>query len=78
MSSIADIQARIDENRRLLREMYEHDPRYQITVIHLQNLEREYAAAAAEAWRSRRSEAIDKLAEVSDAIHRRTDSRSTG
>jgi len=29
------------------------------------------------AWRERRNEAIDKVAEVSNALHRRTDSRVT-
>ena len=77
MTSVADIQARIDETRRLLGEMYVHDPRYQITEIHLQNLERELAVARSEYWRKRREEVIDKLAEVSNAVHRRTDSRVT-
>lgn len=68
MSSTADIQVRIDEALRLLGEMYEHDPRHQITEIHLQNLEREYAVAAAEEWREHQAANVAKLAKITGGM----------
>ena len=79
MTSISDLQRRITDTESVI-VVYEQRTHLEATELRvlLDKLYGRLAAARGEAWRLRQREIVDKLAEVSDALHRRTDSRSTG